>query len=128
MNIKHTVHVLHSKIREAIKANTRSPKWRALEKKVREEQGSCAACKSTKNLQVHHKQPFHLHPELELIEDNLICLCMDRNECHLKIGHGDNFKAYNPNAEADAKEFFNATFENREAIQARALANRKTLP
>lgn len=27
---------------------------------------------------------------------------MSRKECHLQIGHGDDFKAYNPNVETDA--------------------------
>jgi hypothetical protein len=47
-------------------------------------------------------KPFHLHPELELDPKNLITLCMSRKECHLQIGHGDDFKAYNPNVETDA--------------------------
>lgn len=128
MNIKHTVHVLHARIREAVKGAMRSPKWRTLEKKVREAAGVCAACKGNQNLQVHHVQPFHLHPELELVESNLIVLCMGKNECHLKLGHGDNFKAYNPNIATDAKAFFNSTFAQREVIQAGALANRKMLP
>jgi hypothetical protein len=47
-------------------------------------------------LNVHHVLPFHLKPELELDPSNLITLCssLDKN-CHLDIGHGDNFRAYN---------------------------------
>jgi 5-methylcytosine-specific restriction endonuclease McrA len=47
-------------------------------------------------VQVHHKKPFHLHPELELDPANLVTLCMtSSNECHLRIGHSGDFKAYN---------------------------------
>jgi hypothetical protein len=49
----------------------------------------------------HHKKPYHLHPELELDPNNLITLCME-NLCHIDIGHGDSFKAYNPNVAEDA--------------------------
>jgi hypothetical protein len=63
----------------------------------------CACCGSTKKLNVHHKKPFHLFPELELDLNNLITLCMDK-ECHLKIGHGGDFKDYNPNVEEDCKK------------------------
>lgn len=62
----------------------------------------CAGCGTRVHLQVHHIQPFHLHPELELDEKNLLVLCMDVPECHLRIGHGDNFKAWNPVVEAHA--------------------------
>ena len=37
----------------------------------------------------------------ELDLNNLITLCMDK-ECHLKVGHGNDFKDYNPDVEADA--------------------------
>jgi 5-methylcytosine-specific restriction endonuclease McrA len=80
----------------------RSSKWPALEKKFKQENPTCAACGSTLNLNVHHKKPFHLHPELELEPTNLITLCMDpKTECHIKLGHGDDFRAYNPNVVED---------------------------
>ena len=79
----------------------RSPKWPHVEKLHLKLEPSCAACGSTKKLNVHHKKPFHLFPELELDMHNLITLCMDK-ECHLKVGHGNDFKDYNPDVEADA--------------------------
>jgi hypothetical protein len=81
----------------------RSPKWPAVERAHLEKQPRCAACDSTKQLNVHHKLPFHLHPELELDPNNLITLCMD-NECHIEIGHGGNFKAYNPEVTVQAEQ------------------------
>ena len=68
----------------------------------------CAACGRTTHLQVHHIEPFHLRPELELDPANLITLCMGSYECHLVIGHGDSFRCYNPNVVEDAKKFYSA--------------------
>ena len=79
----------------------RSPKWPHVEKLHLKLEPACAACGSVKKLNVHHKKPFHLFPELELDLNNLITLCMDK-ECHEKIGHGGNFKDYNPNIVEDA--------------------------
>jgi len=80
----------------------RSPKWPGVEKLHLKFHPVCDACGSSKNLNVHHKKPFHLFPEHELDMNNLITLCMDK-ECHIKIGHGDNFKDYNPDVEVDAQ-------------------------
>lgn len=65
----------------------------------------CEVCGGTKKLQVHHKKPFHLQPELELDPDNLITLCEEERDgvnCHLFIGHLGNFKAFNPAVAEDA--------------------------
>jgi hypothetical protein len=81
----------------------RSPHWPTVEHKYLKEHPTCAACGTTLKVQVHHKKPFHLHPELELDPNNLISLCMDGDkDCHLRVGHGDSFKAYNPNVVEDA--------------------------
>lgn len=81
----------------------RSSHWPALEKKFLKEHSSCAACGSTSKLNVHHIKPFHLFPELELVESNLVTLCMD-NHCHILLGHGGNFKAYNPQCLEDVEK------------------------
>ena len=96
-----------TKIRDAAAGITtkRSSKWPALEKKFLKENPACAACGSLTDLNVHHMKPFHLHPELELEPTNLITLCMGKTtECHIKLGHGGDFKAYNPNVEEDVAE------------------------
>ena len=83
----------------------RSPKWPGVEKLHLKFHPICEACGSSKNLNVHHKKPFHLFPEHELDMNNLITLCMDvEKECHIKIGHGDNFKDYNPDVEVDSEK------------------------
>lgn len=55
----------------------------------------CEFCKGVKLLQVHHKKPFHLWPELEMEDDNLCVLC-EANRCHVMAGHLGNYKSYNP--------------------------------
>lgn len=92
----HPFHVWESLRREAHKEETRSPRWPHARDEYLKTHKTCAACGSSTRLQVHHVEPFHLHPELELDQANFIALCMDTNECHLKIGHGDDFKAWNP--------------------------------
>ena len=67
----------------------------------------CEACGSGYQLNVHHIKPFHLYPELELDEGNLITLC---REHHFRIGHDPdgpgpakpNWSASNPNVRSDA--------------------------
>jgi 5-methylcytosine-specific restriction endonuclease McrA len=44
----------------------------------------CAACGGGKELNVHHIEPFHRKPELELDPGNLITLC---REHHFFVGH-----------------------------------------
>lgn len=99
------IRYIGSVVREKLKSNRRSSKWDETRDAFIKSNPLCAACGSTKKLQVHHIQPFHLHPELELDLNNLITLCMDINECHLKIGHGGSFSCYNPRAVMQAKRF-----------------------
>ena len=89
----HVVNLLISKYREKKKEKERSPQWSAVRDHFLEGK-KCAACGSKKNLQVHHVKPFHLYPELELDVTNLIVLCMDKYDCHLRLGHGNNFSRF----------------------------------
>jgi hypothetical protein len=82
----------------------RSPHWAKVRREFLKQNPTCAVCGDTKNLNVHHKKPFHLHPELELDPNNLITLCETRSYgvyCHLLFGHLGNFKNYNPNVDHD---------------------------
>lgn len=92
-----------NKLRAAVRkiGEKRSPEWPKLEKEFLSTHPACEACGSTKHLNVHHKKPFHIDASLELNPDNLITLCMDK-DCHLLIGHGDDFKAYNPDVVPDS--------------------------
>ena len=83
----------------------RSPEWPKVEHAYRKLNPVCECCGSDKNLNVHHKKPFHLYPQFELDPTNLITLCMDPlKECHIKLGHGGDFKDYNPNVVDDVKK------------------------
>ena len=62
----------------------------------------CAVCNGTKSVQLHHKLPFHNHPELENDLNNLIWLCEEKN-CHLRFGHLYSFRSWNETIEDDAK-------------------------
>jgi 5-methylcytosine-specific restriction endonuclease McrA len=82
----------------------RSSRWPSLRKSYLETNNSCAACGCTEFLEVHHIEPFHENPSLELEASNLITLCdkPGKDNCHLEIGHLGSFKSKNPNVREDA--------------------------
>ena len=117
-SIRHKLNVWKSVRREKKKEKTRSPKWQGVRDSFMEKHPRCAACDSSERLQCHHVKPFHLHPELELEESNLISLCMSPDECHLIFGHSGNFECFNPHvreqaarAKADPKHWANLKLE-----------------
>lgn len=71
----------------------RSKDWSKLRKSYLFAFGICAACKSTKNIEVHHIKPFAEYPALELDIKNLIALC---ERCHFTLGHLSNYRIFNP--------------------------------
>ena len=86
--------------------NKRSPKWDKVRKAHLAQFPNCAVCDGSDSLEVHHIKPFHLHPELELEDSNLITLCESKKNgvtCHLFIGHLGSYKSFNENAREDAK-------------------------
>lgn len=88
---------------ELLKTNgvPRSPHWRAVRASHLKNEGWCRACGGTDFLEVHHIKPFHLHPDLELVDSNLITLCENSpTDCHLVLGHLGNWKDFNPNVRA----------------------------
>lgn len=95
-SIKRVYNLTRHKARDLVIRQKRSSKWSRVQKEFLSKNPICAICGSSKKLNVHHKLPFHLYPELELEESNLVTLCMDTSECHLNL-HGDNFKKYCPN-------------------------------
>lgn len=70
----------------------RSGYWPATRKAYLADHGECAACEAVKDLHVHHVQPVHNFPELELARANLITLC---GRCHFTVGHCCNWKNWN---------------------------------
>ena len=123
-SIHHAMRVVSSSIRERSKRKKRSPQWPRVEKVVLIQRPACEACGGIVRRQVHHKKPFHLYPELELDTNNLIVLCMGPKECHIRIGHGDDFKAFNPNVVRDAVTVLDRD-ELRPGIEKEAKKNRQ---
>ena len=82
----------------------RSSQWPKVRAEHLAKYPNCAVCGGKEMIECHHKQPFHLFPERELDESNLISLCSKRN-CHLIFGHYFNFKKFNPNVDKEAKEW-----------------------
>lgn len=91
--------------RERGKSRNRSRDWDAVRDRHIEMFPYCVACGGTTALQVHHIVPFHISPDLELVPENLITLCMGDHDCHLKLGHGGSFRCYNPEIARDVKLF-----------------------
>jgi hypothetical protein len=69
----------------------RSSHWPAVEHKFLQTHKECVACGSRNNLQVHHRKPFHLFPDLELDETNLIVGCA---VCHFVLYHANDWENY----------------------------------
>ncbi len=85
--------------REQAKRATRSAGWvKVRTARLALDGKRCRACAKKINLQVHHIQPFHRQPELELDLDNTVTLC---GRCHLLIGHLDFWQSFNPAVLAD---------------------------
>jgi len=63
----------------------RSSKWPSVRAAHLKAHPACEACGGRDSLEVHHIQPFHIRPELELDQTNLITLC--GADCHLVFGH-----------------------------------------
>ncbi len=103
--------------------NKRSPQWPTTRANYIKKFPTCAVCGGSKNVEVHHKKPFHLYPELELVEANLISLCESGANgitCHLFVGHLGNYKTYNPMVERDAKIWRNKISEAKKFLSEQA--------
>lgn len=81
-----------------VKRFERSSQWMSVRSAFIEKHSCCAVCGKRKKLQVHHKVPFSVRPDLELVESNLVTLC---DRCHLFIGHIGYFVSWNPSIDSD---------------------------
>lgn len=96
----------------------RSPHWSTVRNAHLVFEPACRACGGTEKLQVHHKHPFHLHPELELEQQNLITLCERRGrDCHFRYGHFFDWKQWNPHVESMSTDFLNGMNDARKASE-----------
>ena len=86
----------------ACNGNPRSTQWPEVRRRFLLEHPNCAWCGGTEFPEAHHEMPFHLDPKLELDPNNLIHLCEDpTKQCHLHVGHKDNWKNYNAHVAQD---------------------------
>lgn len=93
----------------------RSPKWRKFRDDKLKGQ-SCSLCGGRKSLVLHHIIPFHLAPDKELDDDNVIILCEAKRygiNCHLLAGHWGNWQRANPYVVAFVKMFRQIIIEDR---------------
>lgn len=78
----------------------RSPQWPKKEKEYKAAHPQCTCCGSKANLQVHHKVPYHVKPELELEDSNLMAAC---RYCHFVVCHENNWSNVVTDVDKQAK-------------------------
>ena len=82
----------------------RSSQWNKVRNDFLKKNPQCAVCGKKTNLVIHHKLPFHLYPNLELAENNLVTLCESAGlHCHITFGHLGSFQSYNKSVEIDTE-------------------------
>jgi 5-methylcytosine-specific restriction enzyme A len=75
----------------------RSSRWPTVRKAHLASEPKCQWCGTKYALEIHHIEPFHLRPELELEPKNLITLCQKpTTHCHIKRGHKGCWRDTNP--------------------------------
>ena len=92
----------------------RSREWPKARRAHLEKEPFCRWCGRKHFLNVHHIQPFHLNPALELDENNFITLCeggivsvvglRKYANCHFRKGHESNWKDCNPRVREECEE------------------------
>ena len=110
--IKHIKDVVQGK---ADIGDKRSSKWETVRKNFLKTNSTCAVCGGREKLEVHHKQPFCDHPELELDPSNLMTLCESKSHgvtCHLFFGHLGNYRSINKDVDRDV-QIWNDKIKNR---------------
>lgn len=96
----------------------RSAKWPKVRREHLEKHPACAVCGGKTAVEVHHIEPFHLKPELELDPNNLITLCESKKNgvtCHLWFGHLGNYKCVNGEVGFDTRRW-NEKLKKRKAV------------
>lgn len=81
-------------------SSERSPKWTSVRNAFIAKNPKCEACGSDKSVEAHHVLPYHVRPDLELVESNLIPLC---RSCHYFVGHGYDWQAWRPDCRSLSK-------------------------
>lgn len=78
------------------------PAWRTLRSRWLVAFPRCAACGSTRRVEVHHVVPAHVDPSRVLDPENLISLC---RLCHFVFGHLLSWRSWNEDVRADAAAY-----------------------
>lgn len=89
---------------KAPKGAKRSSKWRKIRATHIAKYPYCAICGRKSKVEVHHKVPFHIAPDMELDPKNLTTLCENKKNgisCHLLVGHLGNFTRVNEAVDID---------------------------
>ena len=88
-------------------AGKRSPHWPAFRAAILKKRAVCEGCGGKKELECHHRLAFHVHPELELRESNIVVLCEHSPQnCHWHFGHNAlSWKCFNVKVREDATLF-----------------------
>lgn len=126
--VRHATALVQHALRDLHTNRKRSPRWKQAKAMHLVMEPTCAACRGETRVQVHHIRPFHLQPEMELDLANLISLCMGPNECHLRVGHGGDYKAFNHTVREDSQDVLEARIsasEGRVAGKLRDIAKRR---
>lgn len=121
--VRHATALVRHAVRGISIKRRRSPRWKFVKHMHLAMEPVCQACGGESLLQVHHVKPYHLQPELELDLSNLITLCMGPLTCHNDVGHGDDYKAYNPDVKVDAQDVLEARRKGDQAEVARLLGS-----
>jgi len=70
-------------------------KWQRCRRDFLKKTGKvCVCCGTRKKIEVHHKLPRHIRPDLAVDQTNLIALC---KSCHFHLGHLNSYFTYNEN-------------------------------
>jgi hypothetical protein len=88
----------------------RSSCWRKTREEALRLHPRCEACNRSHDLEAHHVEAFHSHPEKECDLSNVIVLCRD---CHFAVGHLFDFRASNPQVREDAAYLLKRVKERR---------------
>ena len=82
------------------KLEGRSPCWLQVRAEHLKQNPICVCCGTDDDLEVHHLKPFWLYHDLECDPCNLRTVCRDH---HFLVGHGMDWKAWNPAFDSDAR-------------------------
>ena len=87
--------------RGLVAGSKRNSGWHKASEAYIREVGQCEFCgaklgEEGVELEVHHVEPFHVRPDLEMEKSNWAVLCRKPHDCHRLVGHFRNFSLWNP--------------------------------